>query len=401
MKKVDFEYDIVEHEKFFYGQLSEHQKRMYAGLKAMEAGYYGVKKVSQRLGIHVNTVRRGKNELLKKIVPPANKVRQKGGGRKKKTAIISNLVEKLLFVLCEYTAGNPMKINVLWTNLTLVQIQDKLKFHNIIVSCPVIKKLLKMCNYVKRKMVKCKTLKEVENRNEQFEHIAALKNEFAENQLPVLSIDTKKKEVLGNFYREGKGFCQKAQEVNDHDFNSYADGVVIPHGIYDVTKNTCYLSIGTSHDTAEFVRENISYHWNHSIKQNYPSAKKMLILCDGGGSNHSGHYIVKEEFKLLAEQLEMEIVIAHYPPYCSKWNPIEHKAFSYISKKWQGVVFDNYDIIKELAEQTTTKTGFSVKAYINTKKYEIGRKASDVFMNTKPVVFDSILPKWNYKLNGS
>lgn len=180
-----------------------------------------------------------------------------------------------------------------------------------------------MCKYVKRKTVKCKTLKDVENRNEQFEHIAVLKNEFAENQLPVLSIDTKK------------------------------------------------------------------------------TVKKMLILCDGGGSNHSGHHIVKEEFNLLAEQLEMEIVIDHYPPYCSKWNPIEHKAFSYISKKWQGVVFDNYDIIKELAEQTTTKTGFSVKAYINTKKFKTGRKASDAFMTTKPVVFDGILPKWNYKLNGS
>jgi hypothetical protein len=305
----------------------------------------------------------------------------------------------LLFVLREYTAGDPMKTNVLWTNLTLIRIREKLKFHCVNVSCPVIKKLLKACRYVKRKMVKCKTLKEVENRNEQFEHIAVLKKEFEENQLPILSIDTKKKEFLGNFYREGKVFSQKAPEVNDHDFNSFADGVAIPHGIYDVTNNTCYLSIGTSHDTAEFVRENIEYHWNNSIKRNYPKAKKMLILCDGGGSNSSSHYIVKEQFKLLAEQLQMEITVAHYPPYCSKWNPIEHRAFGYISREWQGVVFDNYDIIKKLAEQTTTKTGFSVKAYINTKKYETGRKASEEFMNTMPVRFDNSLPKWNYKLS--
>jgi len=290
-----------------------------------------------------------------------------------------------------------MDSNILWTNLTLKQIQEKLKFHLISVSCPVIKKLLKCCHFVKRKMRKCKSLKEVENRNEQFEYIAQMKSQFIENALPVLSIDTKKKEMIGNFYRDGKCFCKQALAVNDHDFNSFSEGVVVPHGIYDVAKNICYLSIGTNKDTAEFVKENIDYHWNNSIKKDYPNAKKMLILCDGGGSNSSSHYIVKEQFKQLAEKLQIEIVVAHYPPYCSKWNPIEHRAFCYISKKWQGVVFRNYDIIKELAEQTTTKTGFSVKAYINTKLYQTGVKASEEFMKTMPVIFNNFLPKWNYK----
>jgi hypothetical protein len=141
-------------------------------------------------------------------------------------------------------------------------------------------------------MSKCKTLKEVENRNEQLEHIAQIKQEFIDNQLPVLSIDSKKKEMIGNFYRAGKVFCTEAQEVNDHDFNSFSEGVAIPHGIYDVSKNTCYLSIGTSKDTAEFVGDNIDYHWNTSIKEHYPNAKKMLILCDGGGNN-SNHFEVQ------------------------------------------------------------------------------------------------------------
>jgi hypothetical protein len=189
-------------------------------------------------------------------------------------------------------------------------------------------------------MNKCKTLKEVGNRDEQFEYIAQIKQEFTDNQLPVLSIDSKKKEMTGNFYRAGKVYCTEAQEVNDHDFNSFSEGAAIPHGIYDVSKNTCYLSIGTSRDTAEFVGDNIDYHWNTSIKEHYPNAKKMLILCDGCGSNNSNHYVVKEQFKLLEERLQIEIVVAHYPPCCSKWNPIEHRAFSFISKKWQGVVFD-------------------------------------------------------------
>ena len=314
----------------------------------------------------------------------------------KKTLVVNGLIESLLSILASYTAGNPMTCDVLWTNLTLEQIREKLQSLMISVSCPVIKKLLKSCHYVKRKMRKCKTLKEVENRNEQFEYIAKLKSQFIKKKLPVLSIDTKKKEMIGNFYRDGQVFCREATGVNDHDFKSFSEGTAVPHGIYDVAKNICYLSIGTNKDTAEFVKDNIEYHWINSIKKDYPRAKKMLILCDGGGSNSSSHYVVKEQFKQLAEKLRMQIVVAHYPPYCSKWNPIEHKAFSYISKKWQGIVFKNYEIIKELAEQTTTKTGFSVIGYINTKLYETGKKTSEEFMKTMPVIFNKFLPKWNY-----
>lgn len=292
-----------------------------------------------------------------------------------------------------------MDCNVLWTNLTLRQIQEKLEEHLISVSCPVIKKLMKGLGFVKRKMRKCKTLKDVENRNEQFEYVAKLKKLFISKKLPVLSIDTKKKEMLGNFFREGKAWCKRALGVLDHDFKSFSDGIAVPHGIYDLVKNICYLSIGTNKDTAEFVMDNIEYHWHNSIKNDYPDAGKILILCDGGGSNSSSHYIVKEQFKKLAERLQIEIVVAHYPPYCSKWNPIEHRAFSFISKKWQGEVFDNLEKIKELAEQTTTKTGFSVKAYINTKVYQTGQKATEDFMKKMPVIFNKFLPKWNYKFS--
>jgi hypothetical protein len=292
-----------------------------------------------------------------------------------------------------------MDCDVLWTNLTLRQIREKLKEQMISVSCPVIKKLLKGCRFVKRKMNKCKTLKDVENRDEQFEHIAKLKQRFIDKNLPVISIDTKKKEMIGNFFREGKAFCKKAISVFDHDFKSFSNGIAIPHGIYDLVKNICYLSIGTSKDTAEFVKDNIEYHWHESMKNDYPNAKKMLILCDGGGSNSSSHYVVKEQFQQLADNLKMQIVVAHYPSYCSKWNPIEHRAFSFISKKWQGEVFDNYDKIKELAEQTTTKTGFSVKARINRKTYQTGIKASEEFMKTFPVFFYKFLPKWNYRFD--
>ena len=317
----------------------------------------------------------------------------------KKTFIVKGLIEILLSVLTSYIAGNPMECDVFWTNLTLKQIQEKLKAYSISVSFPVIKKILKTSGFVKRKMRKCKTMKEVENRDKQFKYISKTKKQFINKRLPVLSIDTKKKEMIGNFFREGRAFCKEALGVSDHDFNSAADGIAVPHGIYDVSKNICYLSIGTNKDTAEFVKDNVEYHWNNSIKKDYPKAKKMLILCDGGGSNSSSHYIVKEQFKQLSENLQIQIVVAHYPPYCSKWNPIEHRAFSYISKKWQGVVFRNHEIIKDLAEQTTTQTGFSVKAYINDKIYQTGKKASKEFMKTMPIIFNKILPKWNYKFS--
>jgi hypothetical protein len=301
-----------------------------------------------------------------------------------------------LKILKDYTAGNPMHSNILWTNLTCVQISQRLKENYIIAGTYVVKQLLKKCGYVKRKMFKNRTMKIVDNRNEQFLYISELKKEFTSNNWPSLSMDSKKKETLGNYYREGKLYTKAAINVKDHDFREPEDGIVIPHGLYDENKNKCYLTIGKSKDTAEFVCDNLEYHWNNSIKKDYPDAKKILLLCDGGGSNSCLHYVVKEQLYKLSERLQIEIVVAHYPAYCSKWNPIEHKAFCHITRSWQGVEFESYEIIKELAEATTTKTGFSVKASINDKIYETGKKSSAEFLETMPVHFDKFLPKWNY-----
>ena len=289
-----------------------------------------------------------------------------------------------------------MKTGVLWTNLNCKQISELLRVHSIIAGVYVVKQLLKFCGYVKRKMVKCKTLKDTKDRNIQFEYITVLKEKFTSENLPILSIDSKKKEILGNFFREGSSYTITPKKVKDHDFKNFADGEFVPHGIYDVNRNQCYLTLGASKDTAEFVADNIESHWTESIKKHYPDAKKMLILCDGGGSNSCRHYVVKEQLQKLAERINMEIVVAHYPAYCSKWNPIEHKAFCHISRSWKGVEFDSIDIVKELAEKTTTKKGFSVKVSINEKIYLTGKKASDEFLENSPVEFDKLLPKWNY-----
>jgi len=247
--------------------------------------------------------------------------------------------------------------------------------------------------------LKSVSLKNVPNRNEQFEKISELKTAFLDAGMPVFSIDTKAKELMGNFYRKGNYYALRHRLVNDHDFKSYADGIIIPHGLYDIADNFGYLTLGTSKDTSAFVCDNISAFWQSDLQWKYPDKDWMLLLCDGGGSNNSRHYIVKQDLYNLAQNIDMNIIVAHYPPYCSKWNPIEHRLFCHVHRAWDGAVFQNIQIVKELAEMTSTKTGLGVKVNINNKQYQTKRKVNADFKSniTSFVDFDPILPQWNYK----
>ncbi len=253
----------------------------------------------------------------------------------------------------------------------------------------------------RRSYLKDASAKEVPFRNEQFEKIANLKAAFLDAGLPVLSMDVKHKELLGNFYRDGQYYDFKHRKVNDHDFRTLATGLVVPHGLYDIADNFGYLTLGTSKDTSQFCCENILHWWQNDLQWKYPSADWLLILCDGGGSNNSRHYIVKQDFYQLAKILGINIIIAHYPPYCSKWNPIEHRLFCHVHRAWEGTIFHNVQIVKERAELTSTKTGLGVKVTINDKKYLTKRKVTPFFkQNIKDfVTFDEILPQWNYRFS--
>lgn len=188
-------------------------------------------------------------------------------------------------------------------------------------------------------------------------------------------------------------------QVYDHDFPSLAAGVVVPHGIYDVTQNKGYVSLGTSKDTSEFLCDNLRHHWQTSRQADYPQATEMLLLMDGGGSNSCLHYIVKEDLQKLATALQVKITVAHYPAYCSKYNPIEHRLFPHVQRSWEGVVFANYQMVKEQVEQTTTSTGLRVVAWLNEKVYQSGRKYGANFKATMQIVFDQVLPKCNYQFH--
>ena len=239
-------------------------------------------------------------------------------------------------------------------------------------------------------------MKTVSQRNEQFENIAALKAQYQAAGNPIISVDTKKKEYLGSFYRDGTLYTTDVIETYDHDFNSFADGIIIPHGIYDVRQNTGFINIGTSHDTSEFACESIRIWWQAEGRFVYPNATAILMLCDGGGSNNSRHYIFKYDLQRLVNEIGVQIRVAHYPPYCSKYNPIEHRLFPHVTRACQGVVFTAVKRVKHLMERTSTQQGLSVTVNVLDKVYETGRTVTEAFKENIPIEFDTFLPNWNY-----
>ena len=239
-------------------------------------------------------------------------------------------------------------------------------------------------------------MNEVAHRNEQFEQIAAHKAEYQADGNPIVSMDTKKKEFIGNFYRDGLLYTQDEVQTYDHDFPSFAEGVIIPHAFYDVQQNKGFINIGTSRDTGEFSCDSFRNWWRQEGQHDYPNATSILVLCDGGGSNSARHYIFKQDLQALANDIGIEIRIAHYPPYCSKYNPIEHRLFPHVTRACQGVVFKSREIVCELMAKTHTQQGLSVTLDVIDHVYETGRKVADDFKETMTIVFDQVLPQWNY-----
>ena len=202
--------------------------------------------------------------------------------------------------------------------------------------------------------------------------------------------------MIGNFFRAGKLYTQERIRVHDHDFRSLAEGFAIPHGLYDVYRNIGYVSIGTSHDTSEFATACIRTWWLTHGRFDYSQATSILLLCDCGGSNNARYYIFKQDLQQLADELGIEIRIAHYPPYTSKYNPIEHRLFPHLTRACQGVVLKSVELVKELMASAKTKTGLKVFSSILNETFATKRKVADGFKETMRIQFDDYLPQWNY-----
>ena len=291
-----------------------------------------------------------------------------------------------------------MRPEVKWTDLTRREICGRLAKRGTPAGRRVVKHLLQKHSYVKRKARKTQAMgPRHPDRDAQFQNIARLKQEFLDAGDPVISMDTKKKELLGNFYRDGTLYTQQAIQVFDHDFPGAASGVVFPHGLYDVGLNRGHINLGTSHETSEFACDSLERWWREEGRPCYPRATRLLLLCDGGGSNSARRYVFKEELQGLAARLGVEIRVAHYPPYCSKYNPIEHRLFPHVTRACQGVVFHTIQIVKRLMEKTETSTGLRVTVDILDKVYETGRKCAKGFKQNMKILFDDLLPQWNYR----
>ncbi len=382
--------------KNLYKRLPEKSRRLYAGVEALKLPHGGITYIAQLFNCSRDTIRLGIKELGEEETLAQGRNRKVGGGRKSVLEKAPDINEAFLLIIKEHTAGDPMDESIKWTNLTRAEIGSLLSKKGFQVSRNIVKKLLKKNGYVKRKALKKKAAGGHVERNAQFERIAELREEYSAKGTPVISVDTKKKEKIGNLFREGKIYTTETIEVFDHDFPSLAEGVAVPHTVYDIERNEAYVAIGTSRDTSEFACDSLRHWWYNYGVLHYSLATSILILMDGGGSNSSRHYIFKQDLQALAEEIGVEIRIAHYPPYTSKWNPIEHRVFPHITRALQGVILTSHQLTKELIETTTTKTGLKVMACIFNRVYEKGRKVTEGFKESMRIVRDEHLGQWNY-----
>lgn len=297
-------------------------------------------------------------------------------------------------------AGDPMNANIRWVKLSRSEISEKMASFDIKVSRKIVKKLLKKHQFVKRKMQRKKSTGKSMDREQQFKNILSEKEKFMNSNNPIISIDTKKKEqVGGHLHRAGRVYCTQAIEVSDHDYSHLADLKIAPHGIYDIKQNKAHVNIGISSETAEFICDSLKKWWLNNGKTDYPKANEMLVFCDAGGANSYRHHIFKVELQQLANEINMPLKIMHYPPYTSKWNPIEHRVFPHITRALEGVPLNTVAEAKCKIESAKTKTGLTVTADIIQKTYATGKKVAKDFIKNIKIKFGDSVPQLNYTIS--
>lgn len=297
-----------------------------------------------------------------------------------------------------HKAGSPIDASVYWIHWKPSEIAECFwQEHGLRISHGVVKRQLRSLGYGYRKMRKNLPIGHYAQRDQQFKVIFTLVAVMS-LQTPIISIDCKKKERLGKLYRSGKCYAQQPVEVYDHDYEYLAEGKVIPHGIYDMQRHEAYISLGTTHETADFIADNLLWWWESFGINHYPDAQTILVLCDAGGANSYRHYAFKKQMLLLASTIGIDFIICHYPPYCSKWNPIEHQVFPHLHRAMQGVVLTDYTLVQELMQKATTSTGLKVIARINDKHYQIGNKTLKEEVDFQRIQFQQHLPKLSYRI---
>jgi len=380
--------------------MNEQLKRLWAASEAKALGHGGIATVSKATGLARNTIAQGLRDLQQPTVSSLkSRIRAPGAGRKKTVTLSPSLKHDLETLMEPATRGDPESC-LLWTCKSLRKLADELKLLGHEVSYRLVGEILKERGYSLQANKKTIEGKQHPDRNGQFEYIYEQTKSFQQKGMPVISVDTKKKELVGNFKNAGKEWCPKGkpEQVFVYDFPSDALGKAIPYGVYDLAHNEGWVSVGVSRDTAEFAVESIRRWWQSMGREKYTGAKQLLITADGGGSNSSRAKLWKKELQQFSCETSLSITVCHFPPGTSKWNKIEHRLFSYITKNWRGKPLESYEVIVNLIAATTTKEGLEVRCKMDQKEYEKGKEVSKKEMKAIKLKRHEFHGEWNYSI---
>jgi len=379
--------------------LDERARRRWGAAEARSLGWGGVEAVAAAAGLSDRTIRSGIKELDDPAALPATRQRRAGGGRKRRESEQPELVASLEKLVDSGTRGDPMS-PLRWTCKSTRSLAEELSRQGFAVSANTVGRLLRACGYSLQANRKTIEGKQHPDRDTQFRHISHRVRAFQRAGNPAISVDTKKKEPLGKMKNPGRTYRRKGdpEKVTTHDFPNKKLGKAVPYGIYDLTRNEAGVSVGISHDTAEFAVAAIRRWWIRLGKKRYPRATRLLITADRGGSNSPRTRLWRWALQQLANETEMTIELCHYPPGTSKWNKIEHRLFCHITRNWQGVPLETMEIVVNLIGSTRTKEGLEVHVWLDEKHYPKAKTVSDTQLSEVRIRRDSFHGEWNYQI---
>lgn len=398
--------DIAARYERIHAHLNERQRRLWAGNEAAALGWGGIGIVAKALKMSARRVSEGKSELVEEASPfeePATKqIRRPGGGRKRAEDKDPGLLDALERLVDPATRGDPTS-PLRWTSKSTQKLSEELTAQGHPISPDVVGRLLKEQGYSLQSTRKRYEGSDHPDRDDQFCYLAKMAQAQLNGGGPVISVDTKSKELVGNFKQKGVEWHLKGQppEVEAYDFPSIADGKAVPYGVYDVLNNEGWVSVGISRDTAEFAVNSIGTWWQRMGKERFKDAQSIVITADCGGSNSYRTRLWKAEIQNLADELQLNITVLHYPPGTSKWNRIEHRMFNHITMNWRGRPLTSFEVVVECIANTTTSTGLSIQAELDETIYEKGIKVSDQEMGAINIRRHDFHGEWNYTISPS
>lgn len=379
--------------------LDERARRRWGAAEARSLGWGGIDAVAAATGLSDRTIRSGIKELDDPSAPPASRQRRAGGGRKSRELEQPGLVIALEKLVESGTRGDPMS-PLRWTCKSTRTLAGELTRQGFMVSCNTVGRLLRACGYSLQANRKTLEGKQHPDRDAQFQHINRRVRGFQRAGQPVISVDTKKKEPLGKMKNPGRTYRRKGdpQKVTTHDFPDKQRGKAVPYGVYDLTHDEAGVSVGISHDTAEFAVAAIRRWWQRLGRKRYPRATRLLITADSGGSNSPRTRLWRWALQQFANEAGLTLELCHYPPGTSKWNKIEHRLFCHITRNWQGIPLETWEIVVNLINSTRTEQGLEVHAWLDEAHYQKSKKVSDAALSEVCIRRDNFHGEWNYKI---